>query len=294
VFRFAPLLALATVAAVPASLGQRAEIVGTAETFAPGIASTGYSEIRLTMSPDGRTALWFSRDRPGGAGGYDIWMSRRTSRGWGPAQPVSFNSKGRDFDPAFSADGRWVYFCSDRPGGIGGDDIYRVPVRGGGFGNPVNLGARVNSAGAEFAPMLSPDGTTLLFSSDRGGGRGGHDLFTALRTADGFTPATGLAGEINTTANELDATFLHDGTIIVFARAKDFRTDRVNLFQSAPVRGRYGAGAILPVSVNNEQDTYGPMLDWSAPDRLIFSGRRNGAASMDLYRIRYRLKPAGE
>ena len=50
------------------------EIVGEATPFAPGIASTVHAEIRLTLSPDGNTALWFSRDRPGGAGGYDLWM----------------------------------------------------------------------------------------------------------------------------------------------------------------------------------------------------------------------------
>ena len=204
----------------------------------PGIASTGYSEIRLTISRDGRTALWFSRDQPGGAGGYDIWMSRRILRGWEPAQPVPFNSKGRDFDPAFSADGRYVYFCSDRPGGAGGDDIYRVPVHGTGFGIPVNLGPHVNSAGAEFAPMLSPDGSTLLFSSDRPGGAGGHDLLTAKWAADGFAPAAPLAGDINTAANEFDATFLRDGATIVFARAMDFRKDRIDLFHSTPQRGR--------------------------------------------------------
>src|SRR5687767_2573083 len=86
--------------------------------FAPNVASTEYSEIRLTLSPDGRLALWFSRDRPGGAGGYDIWMSRKMDGRWATAAPVSFNSPTRDFDPAFSPDGRFVYFCSDRPGGL--------------------------------------------------------------------------------------------------------------------------------------------------------------------------------
>jgi hypothetical protein len=62
------------------------------QLFAPGVASTRFAEIRLTISPDGRTALWFSRDRPGGAGGYDIWMSRRTGAGWSEAVPVPFNS----------------------------------------------------------------------------------------------------------------------------------------------------------------------------------------------------------
>ena len=71
-------LILSGCASQPAS--DRFEILGEAVMFAPGIGSTEYSDVRLTISPDGRTALWFSRDRPGGAGGYDIWKSRRVGR----------------------------------------------------------------------------------------------------------------------------------------------------------------------------------------------------------------------
>jgi TolB protein len=273
-----------------ASKASTVEIVGEAEIFAPGIASTSHSEIRLTISPDGRTALWFSRNRPGGPGGYDIWMSRREGTDWTPATPVSFNSPARDFDPAFSADGRFVYFCSDRPGGIGKDDIYRVAVTARGFGTPENLGAKVNSAADEYAPMLSPDGGTLLFSSDRADGMGRHDLYTARRTVNGFDAARPLAGAINTAADEFDATFLSDGRTIVFARAPSMQDDRIDLFYAAPHRGRYDQGTILPPQVNDPvKDSYGPMLDWSTPDRLTFSGQRQGAESMELYRIRYRL-----
>jgi Tol biopolymer transport system component len=203
--------------------------------------------------------------------------------------PVSFNSNTRDFDPAFSADGRFVYFCSDRPGGSGGDDIYRVAVTATGFGAPESLGETVNSAGNEFAPMLSPDGSTLLFSSDRDGGV--HDLFTAAQRAGRFQPAQRLPGAINTAANEFDATFLADGKTIVFARAKDFRKDRVDLFYATLRNGRYDAGTLLPLNVNHAKtDTYGPMLDWSTREQLTFSGQRDGARGMDLYRVRYRLK----
>lgn len=270
----------------------RMAIVGAAEPFAPGIASTRYSEIRLTLSPDGQTALWFSRDRPGGPGGYDIWVSRRSGGQWRPATPVSFNSSGRDFDPAFSADGRFVYFCSDRAGGSGADDLYRVPVIGQDFGAPVNLGPEVNSAGKEFAPMLSPDGATLLFSSDRSGGAGGHDLFTARRSRNGFAVARRLSGALNTAANEFDATFLGDGATIVFARAMDFRRDRVDLLFAVPSGQGYDAGTMLPAAVNNDHDTYGPMLDWSDRSRLTFSGQR-GEGGMDLYRIHYRIVNSG-
>jgi Tol biopolymer transport system component len=269
--------------------------------FAPGIASTAHAEIRLTLSPDGRTALWFSRDRPGGAGGYDIWISRRVDGRWQAALPVSFNSPGRDFDPAFSADGRTVYFCSDRPGGMGGDDVWRVQVdgsdaAGAGFGRPVALGPSVNSAGDEFAPMLSADGRRLLFSSDRPGGAGGHDLYLAKRRADGgFEPAHALSGGLNTAANEFDPTFLQDDTSVVFARAMDLAKDRVDLFWASTHAGHYHAGTRLPDTINDAHgDTYGAMLDWSAPDRLLFSARRTPgpdapADGMDLYRVRYRI-----
>jgi Tol biopolymer transport system component len=278
----------------PASRGGELKIVGNAVRFAPGIASTQYAEVRLTLSPDGNTALWFSRDRPGGPGGYDIWISRKTAQGWSAATPAPFNSPGRDFDPAFSADGRYVYFCSDRPGGFGGDDIYRVEVKGSGFGEVENLGATVNSPGNEFAPMLSPDGRTLLFASNRDGGKGGYDLYVARKTERGFAKAESVPGDINTDANEFDATFLADNATIVFARAKDFRTDRVDLFVAAPTNGRYDAGKVLPSSVNGDKDTYGPMLDWSNPQRFSFSAQREGATSMDLYLVDYALIPLRE
>lgn len=264
---------------------------GEAELFAPDIASTGFSEARLTISPDGRTALWFARNRPGGAGGYDIWMSRRADAAWSAAEPVPFNSGGRDFDPAFTADGQYVYFCSDRPGGMGGDDLWRVRVTATGFGEPEHLGAAVNSAKNEWAPMMSPDGRTLLFSSDGRGGAGRMDLFVS-RTIDGLlVAATGLPGDVNTSQDEFDATFLADGRSVVFSRARDISKDPVRLFHARPRHGRYPIGIALAEVVNTAgSDTYAPMLDWSRPQSLLFTTRRpaNSARAADLYVVKYR------
>lgn len=276
----------------PAGTEPGIEFLSAPQLFAPGIASTGYAEIRLTLSPDGRTALWFSRDRPGGAGGYDIWLSRRGEHGWGAAEPVPFNSPGRDFDPAFSADGRSVYFCSDRPGGLGADDLWRVTVTATGFGEPEHLGATVNSAAKEYAPMLSADRQRLLFSSDRAGGAGGLDLYVAHRSGDGFAAAQRLEGGINTSAHDFDASYLSDDRSIVYSRAQDFRTDRVDLYLATAHGERYETGRLLPLSVNSrETDSYGPMLDWSRRDRLAYSAQRDGAQSMELYLVPYRLTP---
>lgn len=268
-------------------------IIGPAERFAPGIASTRHDEIRLTLSPDGNTALWFSRNRPGGPGGYDIWISHREGDRWRPATPVPFNTPGRDFDPAFSADGRVVYFCSDRAGGQGGDDLYRVSMGSDGrFGEPVNLGPAVNSAADEFAPMLSPDGRTLLFSSDRAGGAGGHDLYSAAMIGGVAQPARPLAGDLNTAAQEFDATFLGDGRTVVFARAQDFGSAPVRQFIAYERGGRYDAGHALPSPVNAPSgDSYGAMLDGKRRDTLTYSARRAGGEGLDLYRVRYRMMP---
>ena len=267
------------------------QIIGGAEMFASGIASTEFSDVRLTISPDGRTALWFSRNRHGGPGSYDIWMSRKGAEGWLAAEPVSFNSTARDFDPAYSADGRHVYFSSDRAGGLGGDDVWRVRVTIDGFGKPENLGAAVNSTRNEWAPMLSPDGRTLLFSSDGHGGAGRMDLFTSTLTRGAFSAAKALPGDINSGEDEFDATFLAEGRRIVFSRAPDISKDTVQLFHSMPVDGRYTHGELLPDVVNTPGgDTYAPMLDWSQRHTLTFSTRRpaDSPRAADLYVVKYR------
>jgi hypothetical protein len=223
-------------------------------------------------------------------------MMHRTKNGWANPAPVSFNSSGRDFDPAFSSDGRFVYFCSDRPGGHGGDDIYRVAVNADHFGEPVLLGPEVNSAGKEWAPMLSANGRSLLFSSNGRGGVGGFDLFVALKESDSFAPATAVQGKLNTAADEFDATFLSDNATMVLSRSADLKTQTVHLYYAAPHADGYPAGERLPSQVNSQDtDTYAPMLDWSHPSRLTFSGQRSHAqvGGVDLYVIEFQLRDHG-
>lgn len=256
--------------------------------FAPGIASTKYSDIHLTVSPDGNTALWFSRNRPGGPGGYDIWMSRRNGTQWSTAQPVPFNTPSRDFDPAFSRDGRFVYFASDRPGGAGGDDLYRVDVTAKDFGRVESLGPAVNTAHNEWAPMLAPDGNTLLFSSDGHAGAGRMDLFTARRSGQRFGDVRSLPGAVNTDADEFDATYLADGRTLIFSRSPDLEASDVRLFCAQWIRGAYGPGHLLFEEVNTPgSSTYAPMLDWSNPDRVTFTTRRpaDSPRGADLFRV---------
>lgn len=266
------------------------ELTSTPELVAPGIASSEFSEVRLAVSPDGKTMLWGSTNRPGGPGGYDIWLSRQGEGGWSAPQPAPFNSPERDFDPAFSPDGRTVYFFSNRSAGLGGDDIYRVAVTASGFGLVERLGPEVNSAGNEWAPGLSPDGQTLLFASDGRGGAGRQDLFTARVEGAGFAPARALPGAINTAVDEFDATFLSDGSSIVFSRSPNIDNDPVALYFAWRGPDGYDAGSVLPAPVNVAgANAFGPALDWADPSVLYFNGHRPG--HHDLYRVHFRVRP---
>lgn len=270
------------------------DLISTAELFMPGVVSTEASEVRLAKSPDGKTLLWGSTNRPGGIGGWDIWLSRRSQAGWSVPQPAPFDSTANEFDPTFSPDGRYVYFFSNRPGGLGGDDIYRAPVASDGFAAAERLGPEVNSAGDEWAPSLSPDGKTLLFATNGRGGAGKHDLFTARIDGTGFATARGLPGAINTPGDEFDATFVADGNAVVFARSRDAENDPIALYFSSLDAGRYGEGTVLPQTVNVDAGyTLGPTIDWTDRSILYFSGHRAevSAGKMDIYRVHFRVKP---
>lgn len=79
--------------------------------------------------------------------------------------------------PVLSKDGKTMYFASDRPGGFGSSDIYKVSLNeDGSFGAPVNLGASINTIGRESFPQIDIQGQ-LVFASDGHKGYGGYDLF---------------------------------------------------------------------------------------------------------------------
>jgi len=254
-----------------------------------GVVSTKASEIRGSVSPDGQHIVWGSTDREGGAGGWDLWQAQLKGGRWQDPRPVTVNSIANDFDPLFSADGRWLYFFSNRSGGVGGDDLYRAAVKSdGSFGTPENLGRGVNTRGDEWAPTPNRDGSRLLFASDGHGGAGRHDLFVARWDGKAFVDPTPLPG-INTKADEFDAAWLGDGRTLVYARSQDPATKPVRLFVAHCDGARYVDAGPLALSFNtNEGTTLGPAVDWNKPGELLVSGSAKSprAGKMDLYRMK--------
>lgn len=143
------------------------------------------SEFEPFITLDG-LSLYFASDRPGGYGGYDLWVTHRAtvSDSWLP--PVNLgptiNTARGEGNPSVSASGLVLFlgdFHGPLPGGFGGSDIW-VSMRmttGDAWGAPINLGQTVNTSSYEHGANISADGSTLHFFSNRPGGQGDYDLW---------------------------------------------------------------------------------------------------------------------
>ncbi len=175
-------------------------------------------------------------------------MHRLPAGGWSKPAPVSFDTKAVEFDPAFSADSRRHYFDSDRPGGLGGTDIYVVDVdlRTHRFSAPRNLGPAINSRGDEWAATPTPDGK-MIFASDGWGGAGKHDLLEG--DARSARPPRNLGSAINGPDEDFDAAISPDGKTLVFSSGvMDDDTNRVALFRARRIAGGWSARRPLGVA----------------------------------------------
>lgn len=284
-FGLPSLLALALVPAVAQALAEFG-IEGM------GVVSTRAQETGATVSPDGQRIV-FSSDREGGTGGADLWQAVLRDGRWQDAVPLAINSGADEVEPAFSADGAWLYFASDREGGAGGFDLYRVALRDGAFGVADALPGAVNSSGDERAPMPTPDGARLMFASGGHGGAGGLDLFES-RWSDAMASTPVALTGINTPADEAAAALLPTG-VVVFERAGAGGAAR--LYRATCRDGNLSLAGALALSFNTETGTTRrPVPDWNAPEELMVAGsaRAPRAGGLDLYRMRApRAAPGG-
>jgi hypothetical protein len=186
----------------------------TPRLFAPNAVSTTAHELNSVFTPDGRE-FYFTIQ-----GDDRQWTIMRTALEngrWTVPKPASFSGRWSDVDLFISADGRRLYFCSNRP--LQGDapkdfDIWVCDRAGDGWSEPRNLGAPINSPAPEFYPTLTLDGT-MYFQSRRAGGHGAADIWRA-RLRDGrYVDAECLPGPVNTSEFEGDAFIAPDESYLI-------------------------------------------------------------------------------
>jgi hypothetical protein len=197
--------------------------------------NSAFEDFLPEFSKNGRS-VYFASNRPGPYGREDLWVSRRASLAdpWGPAQNLGavLNGPFNERSPALSRDGHLLFFASNRPGGLGGFDIWvswRARTHDDfGWQPPVHLGSGVNSPAGDFGPSYFENDDlgipTLFFASSRPG-VGGVDIHRSELTADGsFGPAT-LIAELSSPQNDFRPTIRFDGLEVIFDSNRPAPTD---------------------------------------------------------------------
>jgi Tol biopolymer transport system component len=199
------------------------------------------------------------------------------------------NSPAFDGGPSISADGLTLYFTSERPGGLGGGDLWvtRRASTSEAFGPPENLGAGVNSSANEYAPSLSSDGLTLYFDSDRPGGPGKGDVWVATRSGAGeaFGSPRSLDAPVNSEAADGLPSISGDGLALYFCTRRSGGHGGMDLWvarrssSSEPFRQAESLGDV----VNGPSDDWGPGISSDELDLFFMSDREGGRGSQDLW-----------
>lgn len=187
--------------------------------------NSSFGEAPSCFSSDG-LEFYFTSDRAGGYGGWDVWVTKRETIGndWGLPMNLGppVNSEQDDVCACISGDGLSLFFHSERPGGLGATDLYvttRETVNSD-WDTPVNLGAPVNTSGQEHAPRLSTDGLELYFSSyNRSGGYGAADLWVTTRATaeEEWCEPINLGSVVNSSADENFPIISANGLFLFFS-----------------------------------------------------------------------------
>ena len=192
----------------------------TAVSLSDKINTPNYNEGAQSISQDGKFLFFTGCNRPDGLGHCDIYISQKKGDDWSKPFDLSppVNTSGWEAQPSISADGRTLYFVSNRKGGYGGYDIWKSELTDKGWGEPENLGANINTSFNEQSPFIHPDDSTLYFCSDGWPGLGGKDLFVSRLGKDGkWQKPENLGYPINSNGDENGLTTTANGNYAFFA-----------------------------------------------------------------------------
>ena len=207
---------------------------------------------------------------------------------------ATVNSAANEQNAQLSKDGLAIYFASDRPGGRGGLDIWvtRRASLDSPWEQPVNLGAPINTASADFAPNLSIDGHLLFFASNRPGGHGAIDLYLSRRDDPNddtaWSEPVNLGAPLNTDDNEQAPNYHQNaeegGGNLYFNRGVN-ATNTADLYYAAVSRDGVSLGPAVKVAeLDTDNSTEAAAsLRHDAKEVFFGSNRAGGQGGNDLW-----------
>jgi hypothetical protein len=187
--------------------------------------NTAGNEGAQSIASDGRSMYFTACDREDGLGRCDLYYSTLEGSRWtvGTNIGAPVNSRYWESQPSLNAEGNMLFFVSNRPGGLGGMDIwYSVKKSNGSWGSPVNPGKSLNTVDDEFSPFIYFDGRTLYFSTNGRKSFGGFDIYSSVMQPDSsWSEPKNLGPGINTPADETGLIISSDGKKAYFSSIRD-------------------------------------------------------------------------
>lgn len=162
--------------------------------------NTYYNEGTCSISADGNILIYTSCDAPDSFGSCDLYVAYKVDGQWQKSQNMGRNVNSRSWDsqPSLSADGRILFFSSNRMGGYGGNDIwYSLRMPDGSWAEAKNLGSTINTPKDEVSPFIYFNNEILFFASNGHQGFGGMDLFVSRVQAGEFSLPENMGYPIN-------------------------------------------------------------------------------------------------
>jgi Tol biopolymer transport system component len=186
--------------------------------FADGFISTPINERDFAISPDEKE-IYFTIASPRSDFQTIVFCKKLKSGEWTKPEVVSFAGMYSDLEPTFSADGKTLYFASNRP--VSGTepkdfDIWKVTREINGWSTPVNLGAPINTAEDEFYPSIPKTGNLFFTASYQGRGIGREDIYCAEWKENKYQTPQPLDSAVNSKVDEFNAFVSPDEDYILF------------------------------------------------------------------------------
>ena len=179
-----------------------------------GKINTEYNEGTCSISANGKMLVFAACSRPGNHGICDLYVTYKQGDQWTTPTNLGprINSQGWESQPSLSADGKTLYFVSEREGNYGKKDIWKSTLQDDGeWSEPTNLGPPINSARREISPFIHPNGQTLFFASDRCPSLGGLDIYYSNWVNDQWTTPVNLGYPINKHKDQASLFITADG-----------------------------------------------------------------------------------
>jgi outer membrane protein OmpA-like peptidoglycan-associated protein/tetratricopeptide (TPR) repeat protein len=178
--------------------------------------SSEFNEGTCSISADGRVLVFTSCMGRPGFGSCDLFISTREGNIWSKPENMgkTINSSAWDSQPSLSADGRTLYFVSNRQGGLGKRDIWVATKKADNtWRNPVNLGPAINTIYDDISPFIHPNGQRLYFAANGRLGFGGFDIYFSERGKnEKWQTVTNFGYPINTHNDEVSMFISADGS----------------------------------------------------------------------------------